>query len=185
MGGDSLSDLSSPSAFFCDHIDRVRAATERGAVVDLACGRGRQTLVLAQAGLPAIGIDRNLDSLNQLRAAAEPLRAAIDTVHADLDSPSVIPLRGQSCGAVLVFRYLHRPLAREISRVLAPGGLLIYETFSNAHIEFGFGPRNPDHLLKPGELPNLFPMLEVLEHWEGVLSSPQPAAVGQLVAQKP
>jgi SAM-dependent methyltransferase len=179
-----LSEAAPPSALFSDQIGRIRAAAKRGSVVDLACGRGRHTLALAQAGLPAVGIDRNLDSLNQLRAAAKPLQAAIQTIRADLESPSVIPLRGQSCGAVLVFRYLHRPLTQEISRILAPGGLLVYETFTTANVEFGYGPRNPIHLLEPGELPQLFPDLEILERWEGVRDFPQPGAVSQLVAQK-
>jgi SAM-dependent methyltransferase len=179
-----LSETAPPSAFFSDHIGRIRAAAQRGAVLDLACGRGRHTLALARAGLPVIGIDRNSDSLSQLRIAAGPLSVAIDTVRADLESPSAIPLRGQSCGAVLVFRYLHRPLAQEISRVLAPGGLLVYETFTIGNAEFGCGPRNPSHLLEPGELPKLFPDLEILERWEGVRQLPEPAAIGQLIAQK-
>jgi SAM-dependent methyltransferase len=179
-----LSDLSPPSTFFCDHIDRLGKAADRGRLLDLACGRGRHALALAQAGISSIGIDRSLESLRQLRALAEPLGAVIDTVCADLESPPVIPLPSDSCAAVLVFRYLHRPLAAEICRVLAPGGLLIYETFTAAHTQFGYGPRNPDFLLEPGELPKLFESLEVLEQWEGIAQSPRPAALGQLVAQK-
>jgi len=179
-----LKGISPPSAFFFDHIDRVSKAAERGALLDLACGRGRHSLALARAGLPTISIDRNFDSLRELRTAAKALHVEIHTVRADLESPSVIPVRTQSCGAVLVFRYLHRPLSREISRILVPGGLLVYETFTTAHVEFSYGPRNPSHLLEPGELPGLFLDFEVLEHWEGVRRSPQPAALGQLVAQK-
>jgi SAM-dependent methyltransferase len=181
-----LSEISPPSAFFDAHIDRLRATAGavRGTVVDLACGRGRHALALAQAGIPCLGIDRNVDSLGQLGAASKSLSVRIDTLRANLEAPAVIPLRERSCAAVLVFRYLHRPLAQEISRILAPGGLLLYETFTAAHVEFGYGPRNPDHLLKPGELPKLFPDFEILECWEGVRDLPRPAALSQLLAQK-
>ena len=53
------------------------------------------------------------------------------------------------CGAILVFRFLHRPLAQDIERVLAPGGLLLYETFTTQQRELERGPRNAAFLLEP------------------------------------
>ena len=42
----------------------------------------------------------------------------------------------------------------DIVAALAPGGVLIYETFASGNERFQ-GPRNPDHLLKSGELLDL------------------------------
>jgi SAM-dependent methyltransferase len=173
---------SPPSEFFIDQLDRIRAASQLGAVADLACGRGRQTLAAAEVGIPVIGIDRNRNFLAELHAAAQPA-LPFETLLADLENPSEIPLRSDCCGAVLVFRYLHRPLIPAILRVLAPGGLLIYETFTDDQRALESGPRNPDHLLEAGELPELFSELEILDHWEGLSSGDECAQVARIAAR--
>jgi hypothetical protein len=68
---------------------------------------------------------------------------------------------------------------------LPPGGLLLFETFTVHQAEFATGPRNPAFLLAEGELPELFPRLEVLAFWEGVANGSTPAAVARLAARKP
>ncbi|HEX9814024.1 MAG TPA: class I SAM-dependent methyltransferase [Myxococcota bacterium] len=178
-----MPERSPPSGFFSDQLARIRAASELGVVADVACGRGRHTLVAAAAGIPAIGIDRNRAFLTELREAATGRELAVETVCADLEDPVEIPLRSGCCGAVLVFRYLHRPLIPAIARVLAPGGLLLYETFTIHQRALGTGPRNPDHLLLPGELPELFSELEILEHWEGLSAEPENAHVARISAR--
>jgi SAM-dependent methyltransferase len=83
----------------------------------------------------------------------------------------------------LVFRYLHRPLIPAILRVLAPGGLLVYETFTNDQRALESGPRNPDHLLESGELPALFSELEILDHWEGLSGGTECAQLARIAAR--
>jgi len=130
-------------------------------------------------------VDRSRDFLLQLqdRAASESL--SIPCVQTDLESGHGIPLRAGACGAVLVFRYLHRPLAPAIEAALAAGGLLLYETFTLAQRELDHGPSNPLFLLAPGELPGLFPGLEVVHFEECMDGRPRPDAVARLVARKP
>jgi SAM-dependent methyltransferase len=176
-------EISPPSSFFGDQLDRIGAASRLGAVVDLACGRGRHCLAAAESGVPVIGIDWNRDFLAQLQSVAARRPLAVQTVLANLESPAEIPIARERCGAVLVFRYLHRPLAPSIIRLLAPGGLLVYETFTADQLELGYGPRNPDFLLERGELCDLFSELEIVEHWEGVDRDPRPAALARLVAR--
>ena len=172
-----------PSDFFSDQLGRIRAASQLGVVVDLACGRGRHTLAAAAAGIRVVGIDRNRAYLAELREAAAQRESAVETLRADIEDPTEIPLRSRCCGAVLVFRYLHRPLIPAIARVLAPGGLLIYETFTVHQRTLGTGPRNLDYLLEPGELPELVSELEVLDYWEGLSGGADPAHVARVVAQ--
>ena len=50
---------------------------------------------------------------------------------------------------IVVTRYLHRPLMPHLVSALAPGGILIYETFLVGQAERGH-PTNPEFLLKPG-----------------------------------
>ena len=174
---------SPPSDFFRDQLTRIRAASQLGVLVDLACGCGRHTLAAAAAGIPAIGIDRNRTSLAELREAAMQRKLAVETLRTDLEDPAEIPLRSHCCGVVLVFRFLHRPLIPAIARVLAPGGLLLYETFTTHQRALGRGPRNPDYLLEPGELPELFSELEILDHWEGFSGRTENTQIARIAAR--
>ncbi len=173
---------SPASKFFSDQLTRIRAASRLGVVADLACGRGRHTLAAAAAGIPVIGIDRNQSFLTELREAATQREIAVETLRADLENPAEVPLQSRRCGAVLVFRYLHRPLIPAIVRLLVPGGLLVYETFTVHQRRLGTGPRNLDYLLEPGELPELFSELKILVHWEGLSEGPEQAHVAHIIA---
>jgi SAM-dependent methyltransferase len=151
-------------------------------VADLACGRGRNALAAAGRGLRVIGVDRNGEALGELCAAARARRLSVSGVRADLEDERGIPLAAASCAGILVFRFLFRPLAPAIARTLRPGGLLLYETFTERQRELGWGPRNAAFLLKPGELRALFPGLEVLDYWEGLTGGERPKAVARLAA---
>jgi hypothetical protein len=105
-------------------------------------------------------------------------------VRADLETVHGLALRPKSCGAVLVFRYLHRTLAPAISALLRPGGLLLYETFMKDQRNLGYGPTNPAFLLAPGELRELFPGLAILAYEEGRSRGVRPEALASLAAQR-
>jgi SAM-dependent methyltransferase len=171
-----------PSPLF--EAERARLGAVGGPALDLACGRGRHALALAASGLAVIGLDRDRARLAELAAAARARALPVLPLLADVEAGSRIPLASASCGAVLVFRYLHRPLAAEIVRVLRPGGVLVYETFVKRHRELADHPRNPAFLLDSGELPKLFAALEVLRAEEAVVEAPAPEAVARLVARK-
>jgi hypothetical protein len=72
-----------------------------------------------------------------------------------------------------------------IARALAPGGLLIYETFTTRQRALGTGPRNPAFLLEPGELRALCSGLEILEYWEGATAGRESAQLARVVARAP
>jgi hypothetical protein len=108
----------------------------------------------------------------------------VDAVRVDLETRHGIPLIPASCGAILVFRFLYRPLAAAVVDCLLPGGLLLYETFTIQQLTVEPGPKNPAFLLREGELPELFPTLEVLRYEEGWGTGPRPEAMARLVARK-
>lgn len=162
----------------------IEAAAHRP-VLDLACGRGRNAHAAAAWGVPVVGIDRSPDHLRELRRAAAETGLAVATVRADLEAGHGIPVKQGSCGAILVFRFLFRPLAPAIIEALAPGGLLLYETFTVHQRNLGYGPTKPAFLLEDDELPSLFAELEILGHWEGVeRGGERPEAVARLTARK-
>jgi hypothetical protein len=77
-------------------------------------------------------------------------------------------------------RYLQRDLWSALAGALAPGGTILYETFTEAQRMKGRGPTSPDHLLKPGELRMVFPDLEVLFYEETL----EPDALARLAARR-
>ena len=179
-----MSDLRPPSPFFRLHLDRLRESSQLGPALDLACGRGRHALALAAAGGRAIGVDRNASALLALRQRALAAQLTVDTLRADLETLLEIPFRSASCGSILVFRFLSRLLAEPIRTTLAPGGLLLYETFTTEQQRLGGGPHNPAFLLRPGELRELFAGLEIVDYWEGITGGQRPEAMARLVARR-
>ena len=166
-----------------------------GPALDLACGTGRNALFLAESGRHVIAVDWSAAALDilatralekkiavrrieRLEAVKHPRGPGIELLQADLEK---ITLPKESYDAIVCVRYLQRTLFPEICRALRPGGLLLYETYTEAQLEFEGGPRDPAHLLKTGELRDAFPELCVLFFRE--LRAGQ--GIASLVARKP
>jgi SAM-dependent methyltransferase len=98
----------------------------------------------------------------------------------DLESEPV-ELGDEAYDLVVVTHYLHRPLFPALVRALAPGGVLLYETFTKGQAARG-RPTNPAFLLEPGELPRLVAPLEVLRQREGDVDG---KLIASVVAVKP
>lgn len=180
--GSSEDEPGPPSPLFVERLADLGTAARLGPLLDLACGRGRHALAAGRAGLPTLALDRDPAFLAVLARRAQTESLPVSCLRFDLERGLEPPLRAGSCGAVLVFRYLHRPLAPAIERLLAPGGLLLYETFTHEQRSLAGGPRNPDFLLRTGELPGLFPGLETIASDEGLHDG---SALARLVARKP
>lgn len=174
-----------PSPLFTAWHEELRALAALGPALDLACGRGRHALAAAELGLACVAIDRDADSLVSLRERARGARAPVLAVRADLETGRGIPVAPGRFAAVFVFCFLFRPLAPAIAAALRPGGLLLYETFTVRQRKLGHGPRNPAFLLGEGELPGLFPGLEVLSYAEALRGDGAPRHLASLAARKP
>lgn len=177
--------MAEPSPFFLANAAALRHAADSHPVLDLACGRGRHARACAELGLSCVAIDRDPEALRELARYARGCDPALLPLRADIECGFGIPLKAGSIAAVLVFRFLFRPLAKEIVAVLRPGGLLLYETFTDRQREFAYGPRNPAFLLSAGELPELFAGLEIVSYEEGIFGSRRPEALARLVGRKP
>ncbi len=79
----------------------------------------------------------------------------------------------------MVFFYLERKIFRELLQAIRPGGLLIYKTYTSVEAKLN-GPKNPAHLLEPGELLRLVAGLRVLHYREELAEK----ATAELVARK-
>jgi SAM-dependent methyltransferase len=149
------------------------------AVLDVACGGGRHSRFLLGLGHRITAIDRDLGGV------ADITDDAFESRQADLEIGAPWPLPGRSFAAVVVTNYLHRPLFPDLLGALAPGGLLIYETFARGNERFG-QPKNPDFLLKPGELLDLARDggLRVLAYEDLEIIEPKRACIQHIAAWK-
>ena len=132
-------------------------------VLDVACGAGRHLRWFQALGHPVTGIDR--DPL-AVQAAAQ----AGEAIEADIENDPW-PLAGRTFGAVVVTHYLWRPLLPAIVQCVAPGGVLLYETFAQGNETVG-RPARPDFLLRPGELLGACAGLRVVAYEDGFLDDP-------------
>jgi SAM-dependent methyltransferase len=73
--------------------------------------------------------------------------------------------------AVVVTNYLWRPLMGILRSSLAPGGVLLYETFACGNETVG-RPARPDFLLRDGELLEICTGLQVVAYENGFLQEP-------------
>ena len=121
-----------------------------GDVLDLACGYGRHARWFAARGHPVVALDRNPDALDALADLGADAR--VTTVLADIEA-NPWPLQADAAprqfDAIIVTNYLWRPLLPTIVRSLAPGGVLLYETFADGNASVG-KPSRPDFLLQHG-----------------------------------
>jgi tellurite methyltransferase len=169
----------------------------RGSALDIACGTGRHALLLAGRGEAVTAIDWSATGLEVLERRARNAKFAVRRVDAEALTRPAKHRAGEllliqtnleemqlpvACfSVILCVQYLQRSLFTQMSRALSPGGLLLFETFTRAQLEYSNGARNPAHLLEPGELRTAFPELHVLFYRE--LNAGQ--GIASLVGQKP
>jgi SAM-dependent methyltransferase len=149
-----------PFPWLVEHAPR----SEGGLALDLACGLGQNAVYLAQQGYQVVAVDGSRVGLSrgQISARKQGQAGRILFVQADLDAFRPTPA---CCDLLCVIRFLSRDLFPWLVSALRPGGVLIYATLNwrwgEIHPEV-----NPDFLLRPGELPGVFPGLSLLDHRE-------------------
>jgi len=159
--------IDRPSTWFSWHATLIPSGAR---VLDLACGTGRHSLAAAELGARVTAIDQ--DPVRIAVGKQEAARRQLDITWVEHNLEHPIPVTGPF-DLVLCFNYLDRPRLPGILHLLAPGGLLIMETFLEAQRRLGWGPENPEHLLASGELVHLVSPLvpiygrEVLEPLPG------------------
>jgi cyclopropane fatty-acyl-phospholipid synthase-like methyltransferase len=175
-----------PAQFLVDHIHLL----PRGRTLDVAAGRGCNTLYLAQHGFSVHAIDHAPAALQTLQSLAdERYLQNVTTELIDLETGSVhdATLPANTYDVVMVFLYLFRPLFPALLQTLKLGGMLVYETvLVENHLRYNH-PRHREFCLKPGELRELVHDLHILHYDEGERPRPngQPGTFTvRLLAQK-
>ncbi|MBC5766356.1 class I SAM-dependent methyltransferase [Ramlibacter albus] len=146
-----------------------------GEVLDVACGFGRHMRFFKDHGHPVVGVDRSPEAVAAVRELGEALEADIEN--------GPWPFAGRQFAGVVVTNYLWRPLMPSIVASVAPGGVLLYETFAVGNETVG-KPSRPDFLLQDGELLSACAKLRVVAYEHGFLDSP-PRFVQRIAAVHP
>ncbi len=172
--------MSLPLDFPSHWVQRFASLIPKGEVLDLACGGGRHARYLAALGHPVLAADRDEDALALARGQGI-VTLAVD-VEREPDGADWPFAPGRFQG-IVVTNYLHRPILTRMAHSLAPGGVLIYETFAHGNAQFG-KPSNPHFLLAPGELLGWAHAseLRVVAFEDGVVDLPKPAMIQRLCA---
>jgi SAM-dependent methyltransferase len=149
-----------------------------GRVLDVASGKGRHARWFAARGHPVDAVDRDAEAIAQLGSAS-----GIHAVCADIEGGEW-PFASGCYAGVCVTNYLHRPLFPTLLEALAPGGVLIYETFARGNERYG-RPSNPDFLLEAGELLDVVRgRLRVLAYEDIHVDEPRPACIQRICATR-
>ena len=164
----------------------LKLVSPGGAVLDLAAGGGRHGRLALERGHPTTFVDRAVEPLGDLQDAG-----GATVIGADLENginpfgPSGA-LAGRTFAGIIVSNYLYRPLFPGLIAAVETGGVLIYETFAQGNEAYG-RPRNPDHLLKPGELLDVVSgHLQVVAYEHGLIEKEAAIAgvISRIVAVK-
>jgi SAM-dependent methyltransferase len=137
-------------------------------VLDVACGSGRHLHWFAARGHGVCGVDQDTSTAQRLVPQARLVAADIERGPWPLEDAN----GPQQFGAVVVTNYLWRPLLPTLVRSVAPGGVLVYETFAAGNETVG-RPARPDFLLQPGELVQACAGLHVIAYENGFVSNPE------------
>lgn len=175
MSSDSHQKPTKPSPWVTEHAGRIAPGAD---VLDLACGPGRHTRFLLERGYRVMAVDLNISGLDDL--SGHPGLAVLE---ADLEN-GPWPLGNAQFGGVIVTSYLWRLLFPRIRDAVAPGGVLIYETFAAGNERYG-KPSNPDFLLRDGELMDWFGDWRVVGFEQTYTEVHKPAIIQRICAVKP
>ncbi|HEY2460448.1 MAG TPA: class I SAM-dependent methyltransferase [Candidatus Acidoferrum sp.] len=160
-------------------VQELLPLSPRGPALDLACGTGRHALLLAARQQRVTAVDGSSVALDILENRARVLKyptvrvasnggipspqERITLLQADLEAAE---LPTNTFALIVCVQYLQRSLFSQIARALRPGGMLLFETYTTAQLEFSGGPRSLAHLLEPGELRTAFSSLNTVFYRE-------------------
>ncbi|MEW6982429.1 methyltransferase domain-containing protein [Colwelliaceae bacterium 6471] len=184
--------ISIHSPLLSTYLDTVKQVSTMGHVLDLACGRGRNGLYLLANDIAVTFADINATALEELKNDIAALHPSIDVDKrefwlVDFEQGKDNVFANRQFAAVLVFRYLHRPLFSQLKQAILPGGLVIYETFTREQAAIG-RPKRAEFLLEKDELAQIFSDWNILYKFEGIVDKTDGSgkqAIAQIVAQKP
>ncbi len=130
--------------------------------LDLACGSGRDSVFMSMNGWSMTSVDYKQSAIDKLNRFSKIHSQDIDSQVIDLESGFAKLLELERLyDAVVIVRYLHRPMLTKLNEIIKPKGFIVYQTFMQGCEKFG-SPKNPRFILQKGELADIFSDFQVL-----------------------
>ena len=152
-----------PAAFLRQILQTGPWEIQPGRALDIATGKGRNALFLAEQGFTVDAIDISAVGLQQAQRQAEQQGRTLNLIQADLAS---FEFPDSAYDLILNINFLLRSLLPKIKNALLPGGYIIFDTYLLDQQDLGH-PRNPAYLLNHNELLDLFRGFRILCYQEG------------------
>jgi tellurite methyltransferase len=135
-----------------------------GRALDVACGAGRNAILLAQAGYQVDAIDISREGLNLARQNAENLGLSINWIEQDLDQDYRFDT---DYDLIIVMWYVNLGLISRLCDCLVPGGYLICQEHLVTDREV-IGPTSLNYRVAAGELREAVSGVDVLLYEESI-----------------
>ena len=170
---------NNPVTFLQEWLPKFRV----GRALDVACGAGRNAVLLAQAGYEVDAIDISSEGLKLARQSAEKLAVCVNWIEQDLDQPYLFDT---GYDLIVVMWYVNLGLISRLCDCLAPGGCLLCEEHLRTDEEV-IGPANPDFRVAPGELRGVVSGMDVLLYEESIQTDAEgeKVASARMIVRKP
>lgn len=153
---------------------------EGSLVLDVGMGGGRNAVFLARKGYNVTGLVNNKKLSARAQELSEQFGVRINILNEDIADykPDQV-----SYDAIICFYYVDRTMHEKLVSWLRPGGILIYESYTERQLKTSFPERmGRSFLLKEGELLKLFPQMRILKYEEPLH---QNNFIASIILQKP
>lgn len=140
------SSLKEAEQYIKDNIDLLN----KGSLLDLASGDGRNSIYLAKKGFNVTAADFSIEALKRLESFANKEDVSLKTALFDLSVKHNLLFLGKFDNIIICNYKIDNSLLETIETMLNPNGVFMYITFNMKQHEIkGF---NKDYCLKEGEL---------------------------------
>ncbi|PLA74363.1 methyltransferase type 11 [Hydrogenovibrio sp. SC-1] len=155
--------------------------SNRRLALDIGCGGGRDSVYLALRGWQVIAIDREQRVLQRAEQLAQSTgqTVPIDWRACAVEADGCLP--EQQLDLIVMMRFLNRSVVAQMAQMLKPGGYVVIQTFVEGVEQMG-SPKNPNYILKKGELAKTFGAFDVIVDRIDALKDGRPVA--SFIAQK-
>ena len=173
-----------PTVFLKEKLSLLK----KGKALVLAMGEGRNAVYLAENGFDVTGVDISAVGIEKCERLAEERGVVVNSVVADLTD---YDMGRAEYDLITNFYFFDKSILPGVIDSLKPGGIFIFETYSRDHPKHSkFGPKNPNYLVKPNELLEIFKSLRILYYEDMVTELNEgmhkgKAALIRLIARKP
>ena len=170
-----------PSSYLVDMLPACGGLT----ALDLACGRGRNSLYLAKSGYETVGLDISDVAIDEARTLATEQQQPASFQRVDLEEGLALE---QTFDLIIMFRYVDLDLVATLPDYLNAGGTMIIEEHLRVTDDMPqvTGPTNPNFRVQRGSLRKKLPTLRVRHSYEGLVTEPngESAALARITASK-